>query len=87
MVNIDNDQKKGYTNKNDGPNLKKKNFDNKFFLFILFVLFRALRTINSREEAEKLNIWVAYFNLENKFGNPPEVKILIAVVSCVIPEL
>lgn len=25
------------------------------------------------EESEKLNIWMAYFNLENEFGNPPEV--------------
>ncbi|KAK4432202.1 rRNA biogenesis protein RRP5 [Sesamum alatum] len=33
---------------------------------------RALRTINIREETEKLNIWVAYFNLENEYGNPPE---------------
>ncbi|KAK6244021.1 hypothetical protein QUC31_010430 [Theobroma cacao] len=33
---------------------------------------RALRTINIREENEKLNIWVAYFNLENQYGNPPE---------------
>ncbi|KAL4342371.1 hypothetical protein GQ457_08G016920 [Hibiscus cannabinus] len=33
---------------------------------------RALRTINIREETEKLNIWVAYFNLENQYGNPPE---------------
>ncbi|KAL8459787.1 hypothetical protein ACS0TY_031636 [Phlomoides rotata] len=33
---------------------------------------RALRTINIREESEKLNIWVAYFNLENEHGNPPE---------------
>ncbi|KAG8646904.1 rRNA biogenesis protein RRP5 isoform X3 [Manihot esculenta] len=33
---------------------------------------RALRTINIREENEKLNIWVAYFNLENEYGNPPE---------------
>ncbi|XP_078180965.1 RIBOSOMAL RNA PROCESSING 5 isoform X4 [Carex rostrata] len=33
---------------------------------------RALRTINIREEEEKLNVWVAYFNLENKYGNPPE---------------
>lgn len=29
---------------------------------------RALRTINFREEAEKLNIWVAMLNLENTFG-------------------
>ncbi|KAL3841171.1 hypothetical protein ACJIZ3_025762 [Penstemon smallii] len=33
---------------------------------------RALRTINIREESEKLNIWVAYFNLENEYGSPPE---------------
>ncbi|KAF3672570.1 hypothetical protein FXO38_06017 [Capsicum annuum] len=33
---------------------------------------RALRTINVREELEKLNVWVAYFNLENEYGNPPE---------------
>ncbi|OVA06347.1 Ribosomal protein S1 [Macleaya cordata] len=33
---------------------------------------RALRTINIREEAEKLNVWVAYFNLENEYGNPRE---------------
>lgn len=26
-----------------------------------------------REENEKLNIWLAYFNLENEYGNPPEV--------------
>ncbi|PHU22691.1 hypothetical protein BC332_07798 [Capsicum chinense] len=32
----------------------------------------ALRTINVREELEKLNVWVAYFNLENEYGNPPE---------------
>ncbi|XP_010317858.1 rRNA biogenesis protein RRP5 [Solanum lycopersicum] len=33
---------------------------------------RALRTINVREELEKLNVWVAFFNLENEYGNPPE---------------
>ncbi|PON46626.1 Polyribonucleotide nucleotidyltransferase [Parasponia andersonii] len=33
---------------------------------------RALQTINIREENEKLNIWVAYFNLENEYGKPPE---------------
>ncbi|CAA7399281.1 unnamed protein product [Spirodela intermedia] len=33
---------------------------------------RALKTINIRDEDEKLNIWVAYFNLENEYGNPPE---------------
>ncbi|GMN67280.1 hypothetical protein TIFTF001_036343 [Ficus carica] len=34
---------------------------------------RALQIINIREESEKLNIWVAYFNLENEYGNPPDV--------------
>ncbi|XP_026452814.1 rRNA biogenesis protein RRP5-like [Papaver somniferum] len=33
---------------------------------------RALRTINSREENEKLNVWVAFINLENEYGNPRE---------------
>ncbi|XP_031396337.1 rRNA biogenesis protein RRP5 isoform X3 [Punica granatum] len=33
---------------------------------------RALRTINIREESEKLNVWVAYFNLESEYGNPRE---------------
>ncbi|EMS58523.1 Protein RRP5-like protein [Triticum urartu] len=33
---------------------------------------RALRTINIREEDEKLNVWVAYFNLENEYGSPRE---------------
>ncbi|KAL5741947.1 hypothetical protein ACOSP7_028679 [Xanthoceras sorbifolium] len=37
---------------------------------------RALRTINIREENEKLNIWVAYFNLENEYGNPPEEAVV-----------
>lgn len=37
---------------------------------------RALRTINIREESEKLNIWVAYFNLENEYGNPPEDAVM-----------
>ncbi|KAH9737714.1 rRNA biogenesis protein RRP5 [Citrus sinensis] len=37
---------------------------------------RALQTINIREENEKLNIWVAYFNLENEYGNPPEEAVV-----------
>ncbi|XP_057422928.1 rRNA biogenesis protein RRP5 [Lotus japonicus] len=37
---------------------------------------RALRTINLREENEKLNIWKAYFNLENKYGNPKEEAVM-----------
>lgn len=29
---------------------------------------RALKTIHFREEAEKLNVWIAYLNLENSYG-------------------
>lgn len=47
---------------------------------------RALRTINIREEAEKLNVWLAYFNLENEYGSPPEEAVsklfLRALQSC-----
>ncbi|CDO92420.1 unnamed protein product [Kluyveromyces dobzhanskii CBS 2104] len=32
------------------------------------IVDRALKTINFREEAEKLNIWIASLNLENTFG-------------------
>lgn len=42
-------------------------------MMFLFAFCRALNTINIREENEKLNIWVAYFNLENEYGNPPQV--------------
>lgn len=45
----------------------------KFIHRVIYYNARALRTINIREESEKLNIWVAYFNLENEYGNPPEV--------------
>ena len=31
---------------------------------------RALRTIDFREEEEKMNLWIAYVNLEHKYGNP-----------------
>ncbi|GLJ04920.1 hypothetical protein SUGI_0006550 [Cryptomeria japonica] len=37
---------------------------------------RALQTINFREEGEKLNVWVAYFNLENVYGSPPNEAVL-----------
>ncbi|EGF78009.1 hypothetical protein BATDEDRAFT_13567 [Batrachochytrium dendrobatidis JAM81] len=30
---------------------------------------RALKTINFREEQERLNIWIAFLNLENTYGN------------------
>lgn len=30
---------------------------------------RALNTINFREEREKLNVWIAFMNLENVYGN------------------
>ncbi|PKA45582.1 30S ribosomal protein S1, chloroplastic [Apostasia shenzhenica] len=33
---------------------------------------RALKTINIQEEGERLNIWVAYFNIENAYGTSPE---------------
>eukprot|EP00850_Spirogloea_muscicola_P013563 SM000092S24531 [mRNA] locus=s92:547777:562774:- [translate_table: standard] len=35
---------------------------------------RALKTINYREEAEKLNVWIAYLNLENMYGSPPKAS-------------
>ncbi|KAK9451948.1 uncharacterized protein V1518DRAFT_409980 [Limtongia smithiae] len=35
---------------------------------------RALKTINFREEKEKLNIWVALLNLENNFGTPETLE-------------
>ncbi|KAF5750634.1 hypothetical protein HS088_TW03G00973 [Tripterygium wilfordii] len=50
---------------------------------------RALRTINVREENEKLNIWVAYFNLENEYGNPPEeavMKVFHRALQCCDPK-
>lgn len=37
---------------------------------------RALQTINYREEMEKLNVWIAYLNLENVYGNPPKEAVL-----------
>jgi hypothetical protein len=37
---------------------------------------RALQTINFREEVEKLNVWIAYLNLENVYGNPPKVWLI-----------
>lgn len=37
---------------------------------------RALKAINFREENEKLNIWVAYLNLENEYGNPPDEAVM-----------
>nr|GMD47877.1 rRNA biogenesis protein RRP5 isoform X1 [Ipomoea batatas] len=37
---------------------------------------RALSTINIREESEKLNVWVAYFNLEIEYGNPPQEAVM-----------
>lgn len=35
---------------------------------------RALKTINYREEQEKLNIWIALLNLENTFGNEESLE-------------
>lgn len=38
---------------------------------------RALKTINFREEGEKLNIWIAMLNLENTFGTPESLDELL----------
>jgi len=35
---------------------------------------RALKTISFREEKEKLNVWVAYMNLEFSYGTPDSLK-------------
>ncbi|TPX37287.1 hypothetical protein SeLEV6574_g07938, partial [Synchytrium endobioticum] len=35
---------------------------------------RALKVINFREEGEKMNVWVAYLNLEYKFGTQESLK-------------
>ena len=35
---------------------------------------RALQTINYREEQEKLNVWVAYLNLEHLYGTPDTLR-------------
>lgn len=35
---------------------------------------RAIQTISFREEEEKMNIWVAYLNLENLYGTPESMK-------------
>ena len=35
---------------------------------------RALKTINIREEGEKMNIWVAYLNMENSYGSEETVE-------------
>ena len=34
---------------------------------------RAIRTINIREETEKLNVWIALLNLENAYGSDETV--------------
>lgn len=38
------------------------------------IVERALKTINFREESEKLNIWIASLNLENTFGTEETVE-------------
>ncbi|VUG18531.1 RRP5 [Brettanomyces bruxellensis] len=35
---------------------------------------RALKTINYREESEKMNVWIALLNLENMFGTEDTLK-------------
>ncbi|XP_052228949.1 protein RRP5 homolog isoform X2 [Dreissena polymorpha] len=39
---------------------------------------RALKTISFREEQEKLNVWVAYLNLENMYGTAESVRAVLA---------
>lgn len=34
---------------------------------------RALNGIHYREEAEKLNVWIAWLNLENSYGSEEEM--------------
>jgi len=31
---------------------------------------RAVKSVSITAETDKLNIWIAYMNLENKFGTP-----------------
>jgi rRNA biogenesis protein RRP5 len=38
---------------------------------------RALKTISFREEKEKFNVWIAYLNLENRFGSPDSLKAVL----------
>ncbi|KAJ8317008.1 hypothetical protein KUTeg_004912 [Tegillarca granosa] len=38
---------------------------------------RALKTISYREEQEKLNVWVAYLNLENMYGSQESLKAVL----------
>ncbi|KAJ7975950.1 rRNA biogenesis protein RRP5 [Quillaja saponaria] len=50
---------------------------------------RALKRINIREENEKLNIYVALFNLENQYGNPPQeavMKVFQQALQCNDPK-
>jgi rRNA biogenesis protein RRP5 len=42
---------------------------------------RALKTINYREEVEKLNVWVAKMNLENTYGTEQELETVFEVAS------
>lgn len=37
---------------------------------------RALTTINFRHQDEKFNMWVAWLNLENAYGTPPEEAVM-----------
>lgn len=38
---------------------------------------RALQTISFREEQEKLNVWLAYLNLENSYGTPESLRTIL----------
>ncbi|KAF8519094.1 U3 snoRNP-associated protein Rrp5 [Hysterangium stoloniferum] len=37
---------------------------------------RALKTINFREEGEKMNVWIAILNLENKYGTDESLDVV-----------
>ncbi|KAI8791760.1 protein RRP5 [Biomphalaria glabrata] len=44
---------------------------------------RAINTISFREEQEKINVWMAYLNMETIYGDPTDVKKLLhRAVSC-----
>ena len=48
---------------------------------------RALKTINYREEQEKMNVWIAYMNLENSYGTQESLlKVFERAVSLCEPK-
>lgn len=47
---------------------------------------RALQTINVREEQERFNVWMAYLNLENLYGNVDKVISQKVIHDCDISD-